>query len=193
MMPLDSDNLGFDQGFAPIPGMCNFRVLYQEAVDAVKDGAVFVEMGVALGRSACMMAEMIAESGKRIEFYAVDLWDTSPDPTWTPLFAAHGFFAGFLKQITKNAPHLARHIRVLRIDSVRAARCFDDKSLDFVFIDGAHNYLAVKADLAAWAPKVKVGGVLAGHDYNLDGVKRAVHDIWPVVENVGTSWRVKVG
>jgi hypothetical protein len=34
-----------------------------------------------------------------------------------------------------------------------------------VFIDADHTYEAVKADIAAWLPKVKPDGILAGHDY----------------------------
>lgn len=45
---------------------------------------------------------------------------------------------------------------------------FADGSLDFVYLDANHSFLAVRADLEAWYPKLKVGGFLAGHDY-LDG------------------------
>ena len=36
--------------------------------------------------------------------------------------------------------------------------------LDFVYIDGDHNYEAVKQDIKLWYPKIKNGGVLGGHD-----------------------------
>ena len=54
---------------------------------------------------------------------------------------------------------------ILRDYSVSASNLFPDKSLDFVFIDGDHSYAAAKADIEAWAPKVKAGGILCGHDY----------------------------
>jgi hypothetical protein len=41
-----------------------------------------------------------------------------------------------------------------------------DGIVDFVYIDGDHSYEAVKEDIAGWWPKVKVGGILAGHDYD---------------------------
>lgn len=40
-----------------------------------------------------------------------------------------------------------------------------DGSLDFVYIDGNHVYAAVMEDLTLWAPKVRRGGIVAGHDY----------------------------
>jgi uncharacterized Rossmann fold enzyme len=52
---------------------------------------------------------------------------------------------------------------------------------DFVFIDADHSYEGCKADIAAWAPKVKPGGWLGGHDYENTafpkfGVTRAVNE-----------------
>lgn len=49
--------------------------------------------------------------------------------------------------------------------SLEAAKIIDDASLDFVFIDGDHSHRAVSADIRAWVPKVKPGGLLCGHDY----------------------------
>ena len=72
---------------------------------------------------------------------------------------------------------------VLPEASPGAASRFADGSLDFVFIDGDHFYESVRADLQAWWPKVRPGGLLTGHDYGifLDttgewGVRRAVDE-----------------
>ena len=43
---------------------------------------------------------------------------------------------------------------------------FRDESLDFIYIDGDHTYDGVMADMANWWPKIKVKGVMCGHDYN---------------------------
>ena len=50
--------------------------------------------------------------------------------------------------------------------------------LDFVFIDGEHSLQAVRDDLRWWAPKVRKGGVVAGHDYFVltPMVIQAVHE-----------------
>lgn len=42
---------------------------------------------------------------------------------------------------------------------------FKDESLDFVYIDGFHEFDAVMSDLIFWVPKVRPGGIIAGHDY----------------------------
>lgn len=77
--------------------------------------------------------------------------------------------------------HEGAHFRVLRETSANAAPTFGDCSLDFVYIDGRRDYAGVLADLIDMWPKVKPGGILAGHAY-LDaqlpesnyGVKTAV-------------------
>ena len=68
--------------------------------------------------------------------------------------------------------------KFVQLSSVAAAQRFSDESLDFVYLDGAHEYAAIKEDLKAWFPKVKVGGILAGHDYSsVFGVPLAVHEV----------------
>ena len=57
------------------------------------------------------------------------------------------------------------NVRIIRGNSVDVAKTIEDNSLDFVFIDADHSYEAVKADLLAWVPKVRSGGIVSGHDY----------------------------
>jgi predicted O-methyltransferase YrrM len=60
--------------------------------------------------------------------------------------------------------------------SVEASKLFEDKTLDFVFIDGAHDYDSVFDDIHHWFPKVKVGGYISGDDLDWRGVNMAVYD-----------------
>lgn len=67
----------------------------------------------------------------------------------------------------------------MRMRSVEAARFIKDHSLDFVYIDGDHSYKHVIDDLNAWLPKIRIGGVLCGHDYaggHCPDVYNAVND-----------------
>lgn len=55
--------------------------------------------------------------------------------------------------------------RIVRAYSIAAAKRFRDGSLDFVYLDARHDEEGVMEDLTAWFPKVRKGGILAGHDY----------------------------
>ena len=52
------------------------------------------------------------------------------------------------------------------------------ENVDFVYIDGNHRYEYVKKDIELYWPKIKIGGVLAGHDFKSgeDGVRKAVKE-----------------
>jgi Methyltransferase domain len=76
-------------------------------------------------------------------------------------------------------------------DSWDGAKKYQDKSLDFVFIDADHGYDSVHRDIAAWLPKIRRGGIIAGHDFCPDfpGVIRAVTEAFPRVD----LWRGERG
>jgi hypothetical protein len=67
--------------------------------------------------------------------------------------------------------------RMIKAYSPQASELYENDSLDFVYIDGLHDYESVKKDIIAWFPKVKKGRLLCGHDYNTikwPGVTKAV-------------------
>jgi len=70
---------------------------------------------------------------------------------------------------------------LIRAYSPEVATCWNAKMEDIIFLDGDHRYEAVKADIAAWLPKIRPGGLLCGHDYstrgNNVGVKKAVDEV----------------
>ena len=54
---------------------------------------------------------------------------------------------------------------------------FEDESVDFIFIDGDHSYNQVLKDCINYWPKVKIGGILIGHDFSkIEDVNKAVND-----------------
>jgi len=64
----------------------------------------------------------------------------------------------------------AGRAQLIRATSSEAASQLVNKSFDLVFIDGNHAHHAVEEDLRVWEPKVRIGGILAGHDSNSLGV-----------------------
>ena len=69
--------------------------------------------------------------------------------------------------------------QIIRLPSIEAAAQIVNGSQDLVFIDADHSYEAVRSDLTAWAPKVRSGGYLGGHDFDaprFPGVRQAVEE-----------------
>ena len=69
-------------------------------------------------------------------------------------------------------------VTFIQESSDTAARHVEDDSLDLVFIDADHTAAWVQKDLDAWVPKVRPGGVIAGHDYG----SHTHVDVKPVVD-----------
>lgn len=57
------------------------------------------------------------------------------------------------------------NVDLIRKYSADAVEDFEDGELDFVYIDGNHEYRHTVNDIALWTPKVRDGGIVAGHDY----------------------------
>ena len=77
------------------------------------------------------------------------------------------------RERTKDLPH----VRCIRGTSTEAVVYFEDGSLDFVYIDGDHRYEGFKSDLELYRPKLRKGGVLAGHDLSFNTVQQALGDV----------------
>jgi hypothetical protein len=57
------------------------------------------------------------------------------------------------------------HMQLIKSRSVDGCKLFNDEYFDFIYIDAAHDYDSVKNDLIHWWGKLKIGGILSGHDY----------------------------
>ena len=165
--------------WSEIPGWFQWRSGQEEAASRFPDGSRFVEVGNFLGRSLCSLAEVVARSGKRITVIGVDTCRGSGaegprgrDYHGAAVAAGNGTFAGTLHR-NLIACGYADAVALIVADSVTASTFFPDGSIDWVHLDARHDREHVTADIAAWLPKVKVGGWLSGDDY--DEVK------WPEV------------
>lgn len=81
--------------------------------------------------------------------------------------------------------------KLLVMDSVQAASSFEDKSVDFIFIDADHSVEAVYKDISAWYPKIKnpKAGIF-GHDYNWPSVRYVVDNMFAdVFEYQDNVWQ----
>lgn len=173
-----------------IPGWFDggYMETYQQAVAEVPDGATLVEIGAYMGKSTSFLAVEAINSGKRLRLVVVDHFQGSAEHQDDLRRLERP-----LREVFEENVAPVRHVlEVVQLPSVVAAHQFADGTLDFVFIDGSHDEPAVAADIAAWWPKVKAGGVLAGHDMNYTSVEAAVRAAFADVERVGGKcWRVR--
>lgn len=159
-----------DHFYQNIPGWFNFQDVYQLAVEKVQSPAKFVEVGAFKGQSTAFMCVEIINSYKNIDFFVVDHWEGSKEHQDRPDVKNGRLYQDF----TQNLEMVKECYFPLRIPSVEASEHFVDRSLDFVFIDGSHEYEDVIADLCSWGPKIKEGGLFCGHDVTMTGVKEAL-------------------
>lgn len=87
--------------------------------------------------------------------------------------------------------HKAR-VTALRMYSTEAAARFVDETIDAVFIDAMHHYHMVMQDMQAWWPKIKSGGIMMGHDYQLMVHSKAVFTVKPAVLEFGRKLNLPV-
>lgn len=94
--------------------------------------------------------------------YAIDSWLSYPDYCATENYQDHQdkVYQGALQELSKYP-----HCTIVKKTSMEAVKDFEDNSLDFVYIDGHHGFKYVTEDIWEWSKKVRVGGMISGHDY----------------------------
>lgn len=126
---------------------------------------VGVEVGVYRGQ----FSEFLLEHGPFRELVSIDAW------VWN-VYGVSPVVAQ--ADAERRLARFGERSRVMRITSEKAARLFVDNSLDFIYIDAAHDYENVALDMKIWWGKLKAGGLFAGHDFDprQPGVMRAVQE-----------------
>ena len=189
------------ESWQDIPGRHALKYICNDALKDAPRGAIFVEVGCALGKGIAYMHHAVMTAGRDdIQLYAVDPWGGygrngeqqaagSPTP--------HGDWQLFLQSIP---PHVLDRLHILRCPSVKAALTFPRQSVWCCIIDADHSYQAVNADIAAWLPTIASGGWIGGDDHENDfpGVEQACKRWFPegyesgAVEDGWSTWRKRI-
>ena len=162
----------------------NSANVYKMLVENCREDGKIVELGAWKGRSSAFLVVEAYNKSPKIEVHIVDTWGGNPyDGSKDQSVDAYSKF-------TSNMALLARPYQAHRMTTNEASGLFKDESLDAVFIDADHSYEAVKLDIANWMPKVRKGGILAGHDYSSawPGVIKAVDEMIPDAEKIDFCW-----
>ena len=143
-------------------GWFDFEKTYDDAINHLKDGDIAIELGTFLGRSTCYFAQRLKESGKKVKFYACDIFDGTVAP-FMPEDWQRNFFVVFLDNLKKQG--IDDMVIPFVGDSLDFVKNFEDKSVSFIFIDDDHRGDHIYKELVAWYPKLKPDGIMAGHDF----------------------------
>lgn len=161
--------LDFGGGCTPFKGAVIGQLLIAQRAQ------VIVEIGVLHGRGALALAT----AARRVQ--GAHVWGVDPyaagaypdagqgHPTlaseiadWVAVFDFDRCCSDMLGLMQRTG--LADRFTLIREPSVRAAEQFSPGSVDVLHIDGDHSREAVAADVAAWLPRVRPGGIVVFDD-----------------------------
>jgi hypothetical protein len=142
--------------------------------------------GVEIGVKRGMFSDFLLAHWPGAKLISVDPWLAADPRTYIDRAnVAQDDHERFYEDTRSRLLKYGERSEIWRLTSLEAAARVPDASLDFVYIDARHDYESVKEDLAAWFPKVRADGIVAGHDY-VDGtfpsgefgVRRAVDEFF---------------
>ena len=132
-----------------------YDILYM-VKDKLVNGIVCAEVGVLRGQFSRWINKIIQPK----ELHLIDSWGKHLESftdykTFTPQH-----WIDIMNKVQAKLPKA----KLYRMLSIEGATKFPDEYFDFIYIDADHD--RCYEDLVAWYPKLKKGGIIAGHDYN---------------------------
>ena len=85
-------------------------------------------------------------------------------------------------KLNGNYEHTVRVLKpynceIIRKSSEGAIKDFKENSLDYVYIDGNHEFEYVLWDIQHWSKIIKPGGIVSGHDYTWMAHRKPRYDV----------------
>lgn len=148
-----------------IEGWFSYEWLYKEVAQLAEDGDLFVEVGSFKGRSSAFLAVELINSGSKVKLDLIDTWEGSVEHQKGAECEVKEVVEGTLFEVFKeNMKPVEGQYNAIRMKSTDAAALYANESIDFLMIDGAHEFDSVVADIRAFLPKMKKGGIMCGDD-----------------------------
>jgi len=162
-----------------VHGWFDFRDVYDYFAKEIPSDGTFIEVGSWKGKSIIYLAQRCQDIGKSCTLYAVDTFQGDAETGKADVYQE-------FKKNLKSAI-VAFDVETVVMPSIEAAEKFKGEH-DIIFLDAAHDEASVTADIAAWLPKVKPGGILAGHDADAPGVIAALATHKLQIQRIGRCW-----
>ena len=174
------------QTYFQIPGWFNYAESYDQIVHEIPDDGKIVEIGSFLGRSTHYLATSLMNANKEnVKIYCVDTFEGSSEHVNLKL--PKDFFSIFKENLKF---FIGREMVIPcqgRSDSEDILNKFEDGSIDYIMVDGAHEHEPVLDDIENWWPKLKSDGVMLGDDFDLESVSEAVRQMMTKLNTEGFS------
>ena len=142
---------------------------------------VIVELGTHYGVSFFSFCEAASKFSPDTFVYAVDTWQGDEH-------AGSYDESVFQKVQTHQQAHHKQRSRIVRSTFDEASEHFEDQSIDILHIDGLHTYEAVCNDFNTWMPKLRDGGSILFHDWN---VREGDFGVWKLWQEIRDNNRFK--
>jgi len=126
------------------------------------------------------------------KYYNNDGFSDGIKNIYAPSLTIDQKFDDFSYMVKKDVEEFGDRVQFVRAASLQAVDSFRDGILDAVFIDANHEFQHVLKDLYSWWPKVKSGGTMAGDDYWMESVAKAVHS-FASTNNLIVNFSIKDG
>lgn len=155
------------------------RDRWGEVGNLVKDAGFKkgIEIGVYKGR----FTQAIAKRAPEMEILGVDAWTSSEDYLDYP----QGHLENEAEKEAYERTAQWPNIKLVKGWSADVAKTVPNDSVDFIYIDANHSYAHCVQDISLWAPKVRPGGIVMGHDYfDVKAHSRLKHLDFGVIEAV---------
>jgi predicted O-methyltransferase YrrM len=158
------------------PNWQHGRLIYALGRHRLAQGAVtfMLDIGTAKGFSACCMAWALHDAARgelRTLIYSVDIIDPTSNQPRNSVF--DGQAENGVSSYTK--PFLPPPDHYCAVWAMPGRNELDEQ-IGFAFIDGAHSYSGVKADIELVVPRQKPGDIILLDDASLPGVRAAIAD-----------------
>lgn len=115
-----------------------------------------VEVGILLGK----FSKEMCLRNPNLKLWGIDPFLAFPE--YKDATTQEDWNANYERTIKKLIPY---NCTIIREKSMDALKYFYDRSLDFVYIDGNHEFTSEANDIHEWSKKVKTDGIIAGHDF----------------------------
>ncbi len=137
-----------------------------------------LEIGSWLGRSTTFLAMGCKVSGNGV-VHAIDTFKGNPGKESmyeSPLETEETILDKFNKNIKQMG--LSKYVKTYNMSSEKAHKKIKGR-FRLVFIDGCHEYEAVKKDIQMWEQRLSKGGLMALHDYSkfFKGSQEAINEL----------------